>query len=65
MSTLLRIIGWIALLIVLIGGTQVIAREGIHTYTLIPVAFFLSIGWLCFWGAKRLNKNKENSKKEI
>lgn len=65
MSTLLKIIGWIAICIPVIGGIQVIAREGIHTYTLIPIAFFLSIGWLCFWGAKRLNKKKENTKKEI
>lgn len=65
MSTLLRIIGWIAVAILVLGSPQVIAREGIHFYTLIPLAFYILIAWLCFWGAKRLNKNKENSKKEI
>jgi TRAP-type C4-dicarboxylate transport system permease small subunit len=59
MKTLLKVLGWIIVCIAVVGGSRVIAREGIHTYTFAAEAVYLALAWLCFWGSKRLKKKDE------
>lgn len=63
MKTVLKVLGWIFVFIAVVGGTQVMAREGIHSYTLAAEAIYVIIAWLCFWGAKKLDKKNDNSNK--
>lgn len=53
MKTFFKVLGWIFVFIAVVGGTQLIAREGLHTNTLIVEAIYLVLAWLCFRGAKK------------
>lgn len=60
MKTLFTVLGWISLFIAFVGGIQVMAREGIHSYTVVAFLFFILVAILCFWGANRFKKKESD-----
>lgn len=59
MKTLLKVLGWIFVFIAVVGGPQLIAREGLTGINFTVELIYIGLAVLCFWGAKRLKK-KEN-----
>jgi hypothetical protein len=59
MKSVLKFFGWFFVLVAIIGGPQLMAREGIHTYTLGAEVFYIVAAWLCFWGSNRIKKRNE------
>ena len=68
-SVILKVLGYILTLTLIIGGGQVFMRD-LYFYTsdlghfgifLLVCLFYLGAALLCFWGSKKLNKNKNNN----
>lgn len=58
MSTLLKVLSYFFAFITIVGGGRLIAREGVHDYTVITLALFGGITWLLSWGSKKLKERK-------
>jgi hypothetical protein len=68
-SVILKVLGYILTLTLIIGGSQVFMRD-FYFYTsdlvnsgifLLVCLFYLGTALLCFWGSKRLKKNKNHN----
>lgn len=56
MATFLKVLGYIFTFIALVGGTQLMAREGINGITISVELIYILVAVLCFWGANKLKK---------
>ena len=61
MKTLLKVLGWIFVFIAVVGGPQLIAREGLTGINFTVELIYIGLTALCFWGAKRLKKKGNDS----
>ena len=60
MKTLLKVLGWIFVFIAVVGSPQVIIRNIFHWTTFLAMGVYVALAALCFWGAKRLKKERKN-----
>lgn len=61
MKTLLKVLGWIFVFISVVGSPQVIIRNNFHWTTIFAMGVYVALAALCFWGAKRQQKPKDDS----
>ncbi len=56
MKKILKVLGCIFAAIAILGGLQLMIREGFASYTIGAFLTYVALSVLCFWGSNKIKK---------
>lgn len=59
MKTFLKVLGWVCVIVAVLGGPHIVLQQNFSLPSLAAEAFWIALAWLCL--AKSKNKNTERT----